>query len=112
MPQPSWPIEWLRSMPEGATPTRKLDSERLDGCSMRTTQLWTSVLEYSRSPRTVAWPRKASSAPGLRLAVVPSALTLSQGDALRGFHLSDCARSRNMLLLWSVMESMMLSRDT
>ena len=100
-------------MPAGATPTRKLAGGVPVGCSRRTTQLCTSVLAYSRRPSTVAWPRKLSSAAaGLRVTDEPSALTAAQGEALRAFHLSDCARSRNMLLLWRVMESMMLSSDT
>ena len=106
-------MEWLRSMPAGATPTRKLAGGVSAGCSRRTTQLWTSVLLYSRRPSTVACPRKLSrAAAGLSVAAVPSAPMLTQGDALRLFHLRDCARSRNMLLLCRVMESMMLSRDT
>lgn len=100
-------------MPAGATPTKKLAGGVPDGCSRRTTQLCTSVLEYSRSPSTVAWPRKLSSAAaGLSVTDEPSELTAAQGDALSAFHLRDWARSRNMLLLWRVMESMMLSSDT
>jgi hypothetical protein len=82
-------------------------------CSSRTTQLCTSVRLYSRSPSTVACPRKESNwAWGLRLAVVPSSQIWIHWQHLAPFHLRLWARSRNMLLLCRVMLSMMLSRDT
>jgi hypothetical protein len=106
-------MDALRSMPAGATPTRKLAGAAPVACSSRTTQEWTSVLEYSRTPRTVAWPMKGSSTPmDRRLAALPSCVMLTQGDARWAFHLREAARSRNMALECRVMESMMLSRDT